>query len=82
MKDFRNEWFFKQWYSDNELNQLWEWCQKSGEFVDIRLNKHDKWSGFHIEDKDFTIELAGQPTETDCRNWMQRLGFKVRNKID
>jgi len=27
MKDFRNEWFFNQHYSKDELEQLWEWVQ-------------------------------------------------------
>jgi len=81
MKDFRDEWFFNEWYTKDELNQLWEWCEKSGGIVDIKLN-NEKWSGFHIEDKDFTIDIAGQSTENDCRNWMTRLGFEVRNKID
>ena len=46
MKDFRNEWFFNQHYSKEELNQLWEWVQKGGEHIEVK--KHNgKWSGFH-----------------------------------
>lgn len=81
MNDIREDWFFNQHYSKDELNQLWEWSQKSGEIVDIKIN-NGKWSGFHIEDTEFTIDIAGQSTESDCRIWMERLGFKVRNKLN
>jgi hypothetical protein len=80
MEDFREDWFFKQWYTKDELHQLWEWCEKSGNYVNIKLNKNNRWSGFHIEDKDFKIDIAGQPTKTDCENWMKRLGFEIKNK--
>lgn len=77
MKDFRDDWFFNEWYSKDELNQLWGWCEKSGFFVTIK-EQNDKWSGFHIEDKDMKIDIAGQPTKTDCENWMKRLGFEIK----
>lgn len=77
MKDFRDEWFFNEWYSKDELEQLWEWCEQSGPFVTIKEN-NGKWSGFHIEDKDMEIDIAGQPTKNDCKNWMKRLGFEIK----
>jgi hypothetical protein len=74
--DFREDWFMNQWYSKEELERLWNWSQKSGFFVQVILH-NDKWSGFHIEDENLEIDLAGQPTEEDCTNWMTRLGFEV-----
>ena len=79
MSDIREEWFFKEWYTTDELQQLWEWCQEAGEYVTIEKN-NGKWSGFHILDKNRTIDIAGQPTKNDCENWMQRLGFKIEIK--
>ena len=77
MKDFRDEWFFNEWYTKDELNQLWEWCEKSGNFFTIKEN-NGKWSGFHIEDTEKTIDIAGQPTKNDCKNWITRLGFQIK----
>jgi len=79
MKDFRNDWFFNQWYSKEELEKLWNWVEKSGNKVEVK-EKNGKWSGFHIEDKDLEIDIAGQPTVEDCCNWMKRLGFEVVEK--
>jgi len=81
MTDIRTDWFMNQWYSKEELQQLWEWIQEGGEFVTIQKN-NDKWSGFHILDKDKKIDLAGQPTKTDCKNWMKRLGFEIKLERD
>lgn len=36
MKDFRKEWFYNQHFSQEELEQLYEWCQKGGYEVDIK----------------------------------------------
>ena len=74
--DFREDWFMKQWYSEEELNKLWDWCQKSGFNVYIKCCD-ERWSAFHIEDYDMEIGLAGQRTEEDCVNWMGRMGFDV-----
>lgn len=79
MKDFREEWFFNQHYNKDELNQLWEWCEQSGNKVEIK-ERNGKWSGFHILDEDMDIDLAGQATKEDCCNWMTRLGFEPINK--
>jgi hypoxanthine phosphoribosyltransferase len=73
-----DSWFMNQWYSKEELQQLQEWIDKSGTNVEVKL-KDSKWSGFHIEDKNMNIDLAGQDTEEDCRNWMKRLSFTVIN---
>lgn len=78
MKDIRNDWFFNQHYSKEELETLWAWMLKSGNKVNVK-EKNKKWSGFHIEDSEMEIDIAGQPTEEDCRNWMKRLGFEVIN---
>ena len=88
MKDIREDWFYNQHYSKEELEKLWGWIQKSGNKVEVK--KHNGlWSGFHIEDYDMEIDLAGQKTEEDCVNWMARLGFEVvplteirKNKIN
>jgi len=74
--DFREDWFMNQWYSKEELERLWNWSQSSGFKVNVKLH-NDKWSGFHIEDYDMEIDLAGQNAEEDCINWMSRLGFEV-----
>ena len=79
MKDFRNEWFFNQHYSKEELYQLWEWVQKGGEHIEVK--KHNgKWSGFHPLDTEMKIDIAGQKTKEDCCNWMKRLGFKLHEE--
>lgn len=75
-KDFREDWFMNQWYSKEELETLWQWCQKSGFNVHVEY-VNGKWSGFHIEDHNMQIDLAGQQTEEDCINWMGRMGFDV-----
>jgi len=77
MKDFRNEWFFNQHYSTEEINQLWKWVEEGGTEVDVKEH-NGKWSGFHPLDTEMTIDIAGQPTKEDCYNWMKRLGFGVR----
>lgn len=79
--DFRQDWFMNQWYSKEELEKLWIWCQKSGFNVHVECI-NEKWSGFHIEDCDMEIGLAAQPTEEDCINWMGRMGFDVVPKTE
>lgn len=79
MKDFRNEWFFNQWYSKDELEQLWNWVQVGGDGVNVKQH-NGKWCGFHPLDTELKVDLAGQRTKEDCCNWMERLGFKVLNK--
>ena len=77
MKDFINDRFLNQHYSKDELEQLWLWVQEGGSDVDVKL-QNDKWSGFHPLDTEMKIDIAGQPTREDCCNWMERLGFGVR----
>jgi len=79
MKDFRNEWFFNQHYSKEELEQLWAWVEEGGSDVDVKEH-NGKWSGFHPLDTEMKIDIAGQPTKDDCCNWMKRLGFGVRGQ--
>ena len=74
--DIREDWFFNQWFSKEELEKLWQWIQKSGNNVNVREFK-GKWTGFHIEDKDSEIDLVAMPTKKDCENWMKRMGFDV-----
>ena len=78
MKDFRNDWFFNQHYSKEELTQLWKWVEEGGDALDVK--KHNgKYSGFHPLDVKMTIDIAGQSTKKDCINWMKRLGFRILN---
>lgn len=76
MKDFRDDWFFNQHYSKDELNKLWNWVEKSNNHVNVKEH-NGKWSGFHVLDTEMEIDIAGQPTKDDCGNWMKRLGFEV-----
>lgn len=78
MKDIRDNWFFKQHYTHDEINLLWKWISEGGSDVEVKF--HDGvWSGFHPLDKEMKIDLAGQSTQEDCINWMKRLGFGVMN---
>ena len=77
---FLSNWFLKQHYTQTELEKLWGWIEKSGKNVKVEcLHGDGKWSGYHIEDTDFEIDLAGQTTKEDCCNWMKRMGFNVVN---
>ena len=56
MQDFRNEWFFNQHYSKEELEQLWAWVQEGGSDVDVKEH-NGKWSGFHPLDTEMKIDI-------------------------
>jgi chemotaxis receptor (MCP) glutamine deamidase CheD len=78
MNDIRDNWFFKQHYTREELETLWEWIKEAGNNVNV-LEHKGVWSGFHILDKDMKIDIAGQRTQEDCMNWMRRLGLNIMN---
>ena len=77
MKDFRDEWFFKEWYSPEELETLWNWVIEGGDIVEVK-EQDGRWSGFHPLDTEMKIGLASQRTKEDCINWMKRLGFNIK----
>jgi Ser-tRNA(Ala) deacylase AlaX len=77
--DITKEWFWQQWYTAEELTKLQAWLDISTE-VSVKQNADGKWAGFHTLDTEFEIDIAGQPTEEDCRNWMKRLRLTVIEK--
>jgi len=76
MIDFRNEWFFNEWFSKEELEKLWNWTLEGGGKIKVK-EVDGKYVGYHVMDKDFEIDLVSMPTEKDCQNWIKRLGFEV-----
>lgn len=73
-----DDWFMNQHYSKEELQQLDDWVEESGNDVVIKFI-NNKWSGFHVNDINLKIDIAGQETKEDCMNWMKRLGFNPVN---
>ncbi len=78
MQDVRNNWFFQQHYTKEELNTLWKWIEEGGDRVEVKEDK-GVWSGYHVLDTEMRIDIAGQKTQQDCVNWIRKLGLTVIN---
>lgn len=74
--DCRKSWFMQQWYTPEQLQQLYEWEQKSGRKAFITQEGEDNWCAWHIEDVDKTIDLVSQKTRKDVEAWMTRKQYE------
>lgn len=73
MKDFRNEWFFKQHYTTEELEQLWSWVEQGGDSVDIKLNAITTKQYDFLKKECIKFALAQKmiPCEVQAILWVQ-----------
>lgn len=72
-----DEWFYKNYYDDNEIRTIKKWTQIAGPYVIIK-KENETFSAFHILDTNFLTPIDESDTEEECRLWVKRLGFKVK----
>lgn len=74
--DVRKDWFMNQHFSKEQLQQIYDWEQKSGKVADV-IQVEGGFSLHHIEDSEKKISLCGMDEEYMLRRWAERLGYKI-----
>lgn len=75
-RDVRKEWFMQQHYNTEELQQIYEWEQKSGTVGDV-VPVEGGFCLHNISDTERKISLCFMKEEHELRRWTERLGYKT-----
>lgn len=75
-KDVRKDWFMNQHFDEGQLQQIFDWEQKSGKVAKV-VPTQDGFILVHIEDTGHKIDLCFQKEEYELRRWAERLGYKT-----
>jgi len=74
--DCRKDWFMQQHFSAEQLQQIYDWGQKSGKIADV-VPIDEGFSLHHIEDTERKIGLCFMKEEHMLRRWAERLAYKM-----
>lgn len=75
-RDIREDWFMNQHFNKKQLQQIYDWEQKSGKVADI-IPTEGGFNLHHIEDNKHNIDLCFMKEEYMLRRWAERLGYKI-----
>jgi hypothetical protein len=74
--DVKKDWFMQQHFNSEELQQIYEWEQKSGKVGDI-IPGGPGFCLYNIADTERKIILCSMQEEYMLRRWTERLGYKT-----
>ena len=74
--DVRKDWFMNQHFNEAQLQQIYEWEQKSEKVADV-IPTEGGFNLHHIEDAERKIDLCFMKDEYMLRRWAERLGYKI-----
>ena len=77
--DVRKDWFMNQHFSEKQLQQIYEWEEKSGKIVNV-VPTEEGFTIYHIEDREKSIDLCFMKEEYMLRRWVERLGYKTSDR--